>query len=149
MHERQSAWQERRAAAMYSSELGGVTKDPALMLVPADDHGLHKGHAVIETLQLRGGCLYLLRQHLNRWVVPFACQRPGVHVRVCDVHCEVGMVVVGRDAETIAKAVQLGRPLVGGLSVGATGTHAHAPGPEHKRGTHVEAASRGLAGTAC
>ncbi len=31
-------------AAFYSSELGGIVTDPALMVVQIDDHMLHRGH---------------------------------------------------------------------------------------------------------
>lgn len=35
--------------AFYSSRLGGITTDPALMVVPMDDHLVHRGHAVFDT----------------------------------------------------------------------------------------------------
>ena len=35
--------------AFYSSRLGGITLDPALMVVPMDDHLVHRGHAVFDT----------------------------------------------------------------------------------------------------
>lgn len=66
MYNRQSRWQKERAAAFYSSELGGVTTDPALMAIAVDEHGFHRGHAVFETIRLAGGYVYLLEQHLAR-----------------------------------------------------------------------------------
>jgi hypothetical protein len=33
--------------AMYSSVLGGIVTDPALMVLPLDDHMVHRGHAVL------------------------------------------------------------------------------------------------------
>ena len=35
--------------AFYSSELGGIVTDPALMVVSVDDHLVHRGHAVFDT----------------------------------------------------------------------------------------------------
>ncbi len=37
MYARQSRWQRERAAAFFSSELGGIVTDPALMLLHADE----------------------------------------------------------------------------------------------------------------
>ena len=38
--------------AFYSSELGGIVTDPALMVVSVDDHLVHRGHAVFDTAVL-------------------------------------------------------------------------------------------------
>jgi 4-amino-4-deoxychorismate lyase len=52
--------------AMYSSVLGGVVTDPAIMVLPLDDHMVHRGHAVFDTATLTHGMLYQLDPHLNR-----------------------------------------------------------------------------------
>jgi 4-amino-4-deoxychorismate lyase len=52
--------------AMYSSVLGGIVTDPSLMVVPLDDHMVHRGHAVFDTAILANGQLYQLDQHLDR-----------------------------------------------------------------------------------
>jgi len=52
--------------AMYSSVLGGIVTDPALMVLPLDDHMVHRGHAVFDTATLTGGMLYQLDPHLDR-----------------------------------------------------------------------------------
>src|SRR5436190_16909653 len=52
--------------AMYSSVLGGIVTDPALMLLPLDDHMVHRGHAVFDTATLTHGMLYQLDPHLDR-----------------------------------------------------------------------------------
>jgi 4-amino-4-deoxychorismate lyase len=54
--------------AMYSSILGGIVTDPALMVLPLDDHMVHRGHAVFDTAILANGLLYQLDQHLQRLV---------------------------------------------------------------------------------
>src|SRR5215470_15017825 len=54
--------------SMYSSVLGGIVTDPALMVVPLDDHIVHRGHAVFDTAILANGLLYQLDQHLERFV---------------------------------------------------------------------------------
>ncbi len=52
--------------AMYSSWLGGIVKDPRAMVVPIDDHMVHRGDGVFEALKSVEGKLYLLDRHLDR-----------------------------------------------------------------------------------
>jgi branched-subunit amino acid aminotransferase/4-amino-4-deoxychorismate lyase len=52
--------------AMYSSVLGGIVTDPALMTVPVDDHMVHRGDGVFETFKCVDGRLYNLDAHLAR-----------------------------------------------------------------------------------
>jgi 4-amino-4-deoxychorismate lyase len=54
--------------AMYSSVLGGIVTDPALMVLPLDDHMVHRGHAVFDTAALIHGMLYQLDPHLDRLI---------------------------------------------------------------------------------
>ena len=54
--------------AMYSSVLGGIVTDPALMVLPLDDHMVHRGHAVFDTATLTQGVLYQLDPHLERFI---------------------------------------------------------------------------------
>src|ERR1043166_7638253 len=54
--------------AMYSSVLGGIVTDPALMVLPLDDHMVHRGHAVFDTPTLTRGMLYQLDPHLDRLI---------------------------------------------------------------------------------
>lgn len=52
--------------AMYSSVLGAIVTDPAFMVLPLDDHMVHRGHAVFDTATLTQGMLYQLDPHLDR-----------------------------------------------------------------------------------
>src|SRR5512138_2712247 len=52
--------------AMYSSVIGGIVTDPALMVLPLDDHMVHRGHAVFDTATLTRGMLYQLDPHVDR-----------------------------------------------------------------------------------
>eukprot|EP00624_Nannochloropsis_granulata_P002007 evm.model.NODE_19466_length_64249_cov_18.424255.22 len=52
--------------AFYSSVLGGIVKDPALMTVPMDEHMVHRGHAVFDTCNVSRGQCYGLDFHLDR-----------------------------------------------------------------------------------
>jgi 4-amino-4-deoxychorismate lyase len=54
--------------AMYSSVLGGIITDPALMVLPLDDHMVHRGHSVFDTAILANGMLYQLDPHLDRFL---------------------------------------------------------------------------------
>ena len=54
--------------AFYSSQLGGVVTDPALMVLPFDDHMVHRGHGIFDTATLVGGQIYDLDAHLERFI---------------------------------------------------------------------------------
>ena len=41
--------------AMYSSVFGGITTDPAAMVIPMDDHMVHRGHGVFDTAAIMDG----------------------------------------------------------------------------------------------
>jgi branched-subunit amino acid aminotransferase/4-amino-4-deoxychorismate lyase len=53
-------------AAMFNSWLGGITTDPRLMLVPVDDHLVHRGDGVFESLKCVDGAIYNMAPHLDR-----------------------------------------------------------------------------------
>lgn len=52
--------------AMYSSVFGGIVTDARLMMVPADDHLVHRGDGVFETFKCVNGGLYNMTAHLDR-----------------------------------------------------------------------------------
>lgn len=52
--------------AMYSSWYGGIVTDPALMLLPLDDHLTHRGDGVFEALRFVNGKLWLGGAHFER-----------------------------------------------------------------------------------
>src|SRR5687767_14512084 len=55
--------------AFYSSQLGGVVTDPALMVLPFDDHIVHRGHGIFDTAGLVDGKIYDLEAHLDRFLL--------------------------------------------------------------------------------
>jgi 4-amino-4-deoxychorismate lyase len=61
--------------SMYSSVLGGIVTDPAMMVLPLDDHMVHRGHAVFDTATLAHGMLYQLDPHLDRLLRSAAAAR--------------------------------------------------------------------------
>lgn len=52
--------------SMYSSWYGGIVVDPALMMVPVDDHLVHRGDGIFEAFKCICGKIYGLERHLNR-----------------------------------------------------------------------------------
>jgi 4-amino-4-deoxychorismate lyase len=55
-------------AAFYSSQLGGVVTDPSLMVIPFDDHMVHRGHGIFDTAGIVQGRIYDLEAHLDRFL---------------------------------------------------------------------------------
>lgn len=77
--------------AMYSSLYGGVVTDPALMLLPIDDHMVHRGDGVFEAFKAVNGSLYNLAGHLDRLeqsaaalFLPFPVDRTTMESIICD-----------------------------------------------------------------
>ena len=54
--------------AFYSSQLGGIVTDPALMVIPFDDHMVHRGHGIFDTAGIVNGKIYDLDAHLDRFL---------------------------------------------------------------------------------
>src|SRR5262245_66557682 len=65
--------------AMYSSVLGGIVTDPAFMVLPLDDHMVHRGHSVFDTAAIVNGKLYQLDAHIKRLLRSAAMARLNVH----------------------------------------------------------------------
>jgi len=56
-------------SAFYSSQLGGIVTDPALMVIPFDDHMVHRGHGIFDTAAIVDGKIYDLEAHLDRFIL--------------------------------------------------------------------------------
>ena len=54
--------------AFYSSQLGGIVTDPAVMILPFDDHMVHRGHGIFDTAAVVDGKIYDLEAHLDRFI---------------------------------------------------------------------------------
>jgi branched-subunit amino acid aminotransferase/4-amino-4-deoxychorismate lyase len=52
--------------AMYSTWYGGIVTDPALMMVPIDDHLVHRGDGIFEACKCIDWNVYALDRHLDR-----------------------------------------------------------------------------------
>ena len=52
--------------AMFSSQWHGVTTDPDLMVIPIDDHLVHRGDGVFDVMRCVGGRIYQMEAHLDR-----------------------------------------------------------------------------------
>lgn len=53
--------------AMYSTWWDGIVTDPNLMMIPIDDHQVHRGDAVFEAFKVVNEKIYLLEEHLDRF----------------------------------------------------------------------------------
>jgi 4-amino-4-deoxychorismate lyase len=74
--------------AFYSSQLGGIVTDPALMVIPFDDHMVHRGHGIFDTAGLVGGKVYDLEAHLDRFLGSAERSKltlPGSRVEMRDI----------------------------------------------------------------
>lgn len=63
------ARQPVKYSAFYSSQLDGIVTDPALMVIPFDDHMVHRGHGIFDTAAVVDGKIYDLEAHLDRFLL--------------------------------------------------------------------------------
>ncbi len=86
--------------AFYSSQLGGIVTDPALMVIPFDDHMVHRGHGIFDTAGLVNEKIYDLEAHLDRFLL--SAQRsklrlPGSREEIRDIIVKTTAVSGRRD----------------------------------------------------
>jgi len=54
--------------AFYSSITNTIVTDPTYMVIPVDDHMVHRGHSIFDTCSVINGRIYGLEFHLDRLV---------------------------------------------------------------------------------
>jgi 4-amino-4-deoxychorismate lyase len=82
------ARQPVKYSAFYSSQIGGIVTDPALMMIPFDDHMVHRGHGIFDTAGLVDGRIYDLEAHLDRFVLSAERSKlrlPGARNEIRDI----------------------------------------------------------------
>jgi 4-amino-4-deoxychorismate lyase len=75
-------------AAFYSSQLDGIVTDPALMVIPFDDHMVHRGHGIFDTAAIVDGKIYDLEAHLDRFLASADRSKlrlPGTRADIRDI----------------------------------------------------------------
>ena len=89
------ARQPVKYSAFYSSQLGRIVTDPALMVIPFDDHMVHRGHGIFDTANLVDGKIYDLDAHLD-WALEAwrTCRGLSIADRVSDLVQPVGVAVL-------------------------------------------------------
>ena len=71
---------DKKLYAMYSSVPDCITVDQSIMVVPVDDHMVHRGDAVFESFKCLDGCIYNLGDHLAR--MERSCAMVGIGLPV-------------------------------------------------------------------
>ena len=86
--------------AFYSSQMGGIVTDPALMVIPFDDHMVHRGHGIFDTAGLVDGKIYDLEAHLDRFLLSAGRSKlrlPGSREEIRDIIVKTTAVSGQRD----------------------------------------------------
>jgi 4-amino-4-deoxychorismate lyase len=94
------ARQPVKYSAFYSSQLGGIVTDPALMVLPFDDHMVHRGHGIFDTAGLVNGKIYDLEAHLDRFALSAERSKlrlPGSRADMTDIIVRTTAVSGQRD----------------------------------------------------
>ncbi len=77
--------------AMYSSWYGAIVTDPRAMLIPLDDHMVHRGDGVFEAFKCVDGNIYQLEAHLerlNRSMEKVSLSLPCSRQELVEIICE-------------------------------------------------------------
>ena len=100
--------------AFYSSQLGGIVTDPALMVLPFDDHMVHRGHGIFDTAGLVDGKIYDLEAHLDRFLLSADRSKlrlPGSRDDIRDIIVKTAAASSRRDGSNLVLAlVRTGQP---------------------------------------
>ena len=86
--------------AFYSSQLKGVVTDPALMVIPFDDHIVHRGHGIFDTAAIVAGKIYDLEAHLDRFLLSAERSKlrlPGSRAEMTDIIVQTAAASGRRD----------------------------------------------------
>jgi branched-chain amino acid aminotransferase len=92
--------------AMYSSLWGGITRDPELMVIPMDDHLVHRGDGVFDVMRCVQGKIYQLEAHLRRLersAKSISLALPPDYKRIRELIRET--VLVGNETECVIRIV--------------------------------------------
>jgi branched-chain amino acid aminotransferase len=57
---------EENFLAFYDHRMGAIFTNPRLMLIPLDDHLVHRGDGVFEAMRFEDGAIYQLDEHVRR-----------------------------------------------------------------------------------
>jgi 4-amino-4-deoxychorismate lyase len=92
--------QPTKYCAFYSSQMGGIVTDAALMVIPFDDHMVHRGHGIFDTAGLVDGKIYDLEAHLDRFLQSATRSKlrlPGSREEIRDIIVKTTAVSGQRD----------------------------------------------------
>lgn len=71
---------KKKLYSMYSSVTDCIVTDPAVMMVPVDDHMVHRGDGIFESFKCMDGGIYNLDAHLER--LERSCALIGIELPV-------------------------------------------------------------------
>ncbi|RKX36635.1 MAG: aminodeoxychorismate lyase, partial [Verrucomicrobia bacterium] len=69
---------DKKLHAMFSSVTDCIVTDPSVMMVPVDDHMVHRGDGVFESFKCLDGRIYNLDAHLER--LAHSCGQLGIEL---------------------------------------------------------------------
>lgn len=92
--------------AMYSSLWNAFTTDPDLMMIPIDDHLVHRGDGVFEVMRCVNGKIYQMEAHLKRLersAQAISFQFPPVYDHIREIIKE--LILLGGEKECLIRLI--------------------------------------------
>ena len=112
---RNRPWREDYLA-MYSSQWHGVTTDPDLMMIPIDDHLVHRGDGAFDVIRCVMGRIYHMEAHLQRLdrsAKAISLNFPPDYEHIRDLI--IDLVAIGGERDCLVKVILSRGP--GGFSI--------------------------------
>jgi 4-amino-4-deoxychorismate lyase len=92
--------------AMYSSLLDGIVTEPTWMLIPIDDHLVHRGDGVFESAKCVDGAIYNLGAHLARLERSALALNYNLSWSMADItRCAVETVCAGERRDCLVRII--------------------------------------------
>ena len=102
---RDRPWQ-KGYLSMYSSQWQGFTTDPELMMIPIDDHLVHRGDGAFDVMRCLRGKIYQMEEHiqrLERSAKAISLELPSDYSEIRDIVKQ--LVLLGGEKECLIRMV--------------------------------------------
>ncbi|NLW81521.1 MAG: aminodeoxychorismate lyase [Desulfovibrionales bacterium] len=100
---------EENTLAFYDHRLGAIFTNPRLMLIPLDDHLVHRGDGVFEALRFEDGAIYQLDEHIHRLARSAQAINLAFPVSAAELNALVRQVCLASGASAGNALIFLGR----------------------------------------
>ncbi|MCD6560726.1 MAG: aminotransferase class IV [Deltaproteobacteria bacterium] len=98
-------WQNNYLS-MYSTQWDGITTDPDLMMIPVDDHLVHRGDGAFDVMRCVRGSVYQMEEHLKR----LECSAKAIFLKFPPVYNHIrdlikSLILIGGERDCVIRII--------------------------------------------